>query len=126
MNITLKQYPKGLERFKTYYQEKLKEFQTLMYKEHLKNHPGDEVKSDVIPNFSLEEIERIAINKGSILFEFFDDQEIYTSLYYNGKNFKFNIVNQSIMIENEQLYDKRIDAEYTAINECFKILNDKQ
>lgn len=111
--MNLKPYKKSLDLFREWYTKKVLDVQKQL------GGVGD------IPKFSEDELVNIAKSLGSALFYFLDENDIFISICYT-KNEGFNYdLTFGVTFSISEKYTKRTDCEYAAIEEGFKILNDK-
>lgn len=111
--MKIKQYKKALDLFRAYYTQKIIDFQKQL---------GG---TDEIPKWSDDEMESIAKAAGSSLFYFFDENDIFVSILYGkDKTYNYDIID-GIANSVSESYSKRMECEFAAIEEGFKILNEK-
>jgi hypothetical protein len=119
----LKEYPETTKLIQAWYLDKMLEsFKDESvpedFKEMMKATPIDEDK-----------ISKMIDGAPRLLFDFFDEHELYIEVLVNYKDkpsiFTYTVIADGEVLSQPTKYNSRKEAEYVAIEEAFKLLNDK-
>jgi hypothetical protein len=119
----LKEYPETTKLIQAWYLDKMLEsFKDESvpddFKEMMRATPIDEDK-----------ISKMIDGAPRLLFDFFDEHELYVEVLVNYKDkpsiFTYTVIADGDVVSQPTKYNSRKEAEYVAIEEAFKLLNDK-
>jgi len=119
----LKEHPETTKLIQAWYLDKMLEsFKDESvpddFKEMMRATPIDEDK-----------ISKMIDGAPRLLFDFFDEHELYVEVLVNYKDkpsiFTYTVIADGDVVSQPTKYNSRKEAEYVAIEEAFKLLNDK-
>ena len=119
----LKEHPETTKLIQAWYLDKMLEsFKDESvpedFKEMMRATPIDEDK-----------ISKMIDGAPRLLFDFFDEHELYIEVLVNYKDkpsiFTYTVIADGDVVSQPTKYNSRKEAEYVAIEEAFKLLNDK-
>ena len=119
----LKDYPETTRLIKDWYMSKM-----------LESFKDDSVPEDFKEMMRATPIDDDKISKmidgaPRLLFDFFDEHELYIEVLVNYKDkpsiFTYTVIADGEVLSQSTKYNSRKEAEYVAIEEVFQVLNDK-
>jgi hypothetical protein len=119
----LKEYPETTRLIKDWYMRMM-----------LESFKDDSVPDDFKEMMRATPIDEDKISKmidgaPRLLFDFFDEHELYVEVLVNYKDkpsiFTYTVIADGDVVSQPTKYNSRKEAEYVAIEEAFKLLNDK-
>lgn len=76
-----------------------------------------------------DKISKMIDGSPRLLFDFFDEHELYIEVLVNYKDkpsiFTYTVIAEGEVVSQPTKYNSRKEADYVAISEAFKLLNDK-
>jgi hypothetical protein len=119
----LKQHPETTKLIQAWYLDKMLEsFKDESVPEDFK----EMMRATPIDN---DKISKMIDGAPRLLFDFFDEHELYVEVLVNYKDkpsiFTYTVIADGDVVSQPTKYNSRKEAEYVAIEEAFKLLNDK-
>jgi len=122
--MEIKQYTKSLQMFKDWYTEEvIKKDYEIRKEEILRVDPTQKVPDFKKPEIPDNVAEQLVMSLGNMILYFLDSKEMFISTTWNSKTSKFYCTINNDILDTE--YSTRIECESKAIQECFKLLNEK-